>query len=161
MNFIRPLILLIALISISGHLRAPGGQSPESEQAVNQFIRAQARKLGGSEYLEARKIVLGDLNSDGSQDLAVQYTIEGMRRSNNYILFLAVFLNQNGKYTYSTHREIGGKNNRDLKLKSIENGKILFDTMEYLPSDPSCCPSKKGTAQFVLAGGRLKEITEK
>jgi hypothetical protein len=161
MNFIRPLILLIALIFTSGPFQVPAQQSGDGDRAVNLFIREQAKKLRGSEYLEARKIVRGDLDGNGSQDLAVQYTIEGMKGSNNYTFFLAVFLNQNGRYTYQTHREIGGKNNRDVTLKSIENGKILLDTMEYLPSDPSCCPSKKATAQFVLADGKLKEITEK
>jgi len=124
---------------------------------VSRFIKSQESNVRGTEYPEGRKIVTGDLDGDGNPDVAVLYTLEGAHGGNDYSQYLAVFLSVNGKYVYKSHRRVGGKLERNMDLKSIEGGKILFDTMEYLPKDPSCCPSKKGTTQFVLAQGKLVE----
>jgi hypothetical protein len=128
----------------------------DAEAAVNRFIKSQ-ESGARTEYKEGRKIVIGDLNDDGSPDLAVLYTLEGTR-GNYYDQYLAVFLSVNGKYVYKVRRRVGGRLERNMDLKSIENGKVLFDTLEYLPGDTSCCPSKKGSAQFKLAESRLVEV---
>jgi hypothetical protein len=128
------------------------------EQVVSRFIKSQQSRARGTEYKEGRKIVTGDLDGDGNPDVAVLYTLEGAHGgSNDYNQYLAVFVNVSGKYVYKAHRRVGGRFERNIDLKSIEGGKILLDTMEYLPSDPSCCPSKKGATQFTLAQGKLVE----
>jgi hypothetical protein len=130
----------------------------ESDHGViDTFIAAHARKLHGEEYQEARRIVSGDLNHDGQTDLAVQYTLESMGGSNDYHLYLAVFLKQRGRYVHVASRQVGGKLQRDVTLQAIKDGKVLFDTLEYEPQDPSCCPSKSGHAVFTLHGKHLKE----
>lgn len=126
--------------------------------AVNRFIRSQQNATRGSEYKEGRRVVTGDLNNDGSPDIAVLYTLEGAHGGNDYNQYLAVFLNVNGKYIYKTHLRIGGRFERNMDLKSIENGKVLFDTLDYMPKDPSCCPSGKGSTQFMLSEGKLVEV---
>jgi len=135
-------------------LEVPAG----AEAVVNRFIKNQQSGARGTEYAEGRKIVTGDLDNDGAPDIAVLYTLEGAHGGNDYNQYLAVFLSINGKYVYKAHRRVGGRFERNMDLKSIENGKVLFDTMEYLPKDPSCCPSKKGSTQFTLSQGKLIEI---
>src|SRR5262245_15377777 len=100
---------------------------------VDKFITAHARKLHGEEYREARRMVSGDLNIDGQEDLVVQYTLESMCGSNVYRFYLAVFLKQQGQYVYTASRQIGGKLQRDVTLQTIKDGKVLFDTLEYEP----------------------------
>src|SRR5215471_951830 len=139
-------------------LQSSPGLPAGAEAVVNRFIKSQESRARGTEYTEGRKIVTGDLNSDGNPDIAVLYTLEGGHGGNDYNQYLAVFLNMNGKYVYKAHRRVGGRFERNMDLKSIENGKVLFDTMEYLPKDPSCCPSKKGSTQFTLSQGKLIEI---
>jgi hypothetical protein len=161
-------ILLVASAmagGISGNADALSAlQDTGVEGAVNAFIAREGKRSRCSEYKDARIIVLGNLDpnrcsNDGRSDVAVQYTLEDATgRSNNYTFYLAVFLNEGGKYVYKTHRQIGGKNDRDVTLKSIEGGKILVDTMGYLPNDPSCCPSQKGQTEFGLVDGKLKEF---
>jgi len=124
---------------------------------IDKFIATHARKLHGEEYQEARRVVSGDLNHDGQEDLAVQYTLESMGGSNVYRFYLAVFLKQRGQYVYTASRQIGGKLQRDVTLQTIKDGKVLFDTLEYEPRDPSCCPSKPGHVVFILQGKQLKE----
>src|SRR5262245_34154499 len=106
-----------------------------AEQAVSHFIKSQESNARGREYPEGRKIVTGDLDGDGNPDVAVLYTLEGAHGGNDYSQYLAVFLSVNGKYVYKSHRRVGGKLERNMDLKSIEGGKILLDTMEYLPKD--------------------------
>jgi hypothetical protein len=154
--------ILLLLSAGSTHAESPVSQAVSglpagAEQVVSRFIKSQQSKARGTEYKEGRKIVSGDLNGDGNPDMAVLYTLEGAHGGNDYNQYLAVFLSVNGKYVYKAHRRVGGRFERNMDLKSIEGGKILFDTMEYLPKDPSCCPSKKGSTQFTLAQGRLVE----
>ena len=125
--------------------------------AIDKFISAQATKLAGSEYEDARKVVTGDLNHDGVPDTAVLYTIEGMNGSNNYIQYLAVFLQTKKGLVYAAHQPVGGKNHRDVDLTSISNGLINLNTVNYAPKDPSCCPTIKGRTTYALAGGVLRE----
>ena len=125
---------------------------------INKFIASEAAKIGGEEYGDARKLITGDLNRDGTPDLAVLYTIEGMGGGNNYIQFLAVFVRVKGRLDHLAHRAIGGKLNRSVELESIVNNVIYCKILRYGPKDPSCCPTLKGTARFTLAGKRLKEL---
>ena len=138
-------------------LQSSPGLPAGAEAVVNRFIKSQEGRARGTEYTEGRKIVTGDLDSDGTPDIAVLYTLEGAH-GNAYDQFLAVFLSINGKYVNKAQRRVGGRFERNMDLKSIENGKVLFDTLEYLPRDPSCCPSKKGSTQFTLSGGKLIEV---
>jgi hypothetical protein len=161
MRLLNCAVLLLLSVSIA-HPKGPtfqavSGLPAGAEQVVSRFIKSQQSRTRGTEYVEGRKIVTGDLNADGNPDIAVLYTLEGAHGGNDYNQYLAVFLSVNGKYVYKANRRVGGRFERNMDLKSIEGGKILFDTMEYLPKDPSCCPSKKGSTQFTLAQGRLVE----
>ena len=132
-------------------------QSQSDKTIINSFITQQAKRERATEYEEARSIVKGDLNADADEDAVVLYTIEGQGGSNNYIQYLAVFLNRKGKLVYATHQMVGGKNRRSIDSVSVKDGKINLQTLEYLSTDASCCPSKKGQLNFVLSGGKLKK----
>lgn len=149
--------LSVAPSRTSGLILQGASVPPGAQGVVNRFIKSQESRSRGTEYAEGRKIVIGDLDNDGSPDVAVLYTLEGAHGGNDYNQYLAVFLNVNGKYVYKTHRLVGGRFERNMDLKSIEIGKVLFDMLEYLPKDPSCCPSKKGSTQFTLSEGKLVE----
>lgn len=131
-------------------------QSESDKVTINRFISQQAKRERATEYEEARSIVKGDLNADSAEDAVVLYTIEGQGGSNQYIQYLAVFINRKEKLVYATHQIVGGKNRRSIDSVSIKDGKINLQTLEYLSTDPSCCPSKKGQMKFIFSGGRLK-----
>jgi hypothetical protein len=122
---------------------------------VNKFISGQEAKEGGEEYGGARKIVAGDLNHDGVPDLAVLYTIEGAGGGNNYTQYLAVFVRVQGSLVPAAHTVVGGKGYRAAHLEGIGDNVIYLTTLRYGPHDAMCCPSKKGSARFVLADGKL------
>src|SRR5580704_11922448 len=163
------LIVLLVVSALAGGSKAKTAvfaaiQDKEVDRVVNAFIAGEQKRLRCTEYKDARITALGGLDpdrkaADGQPDFAVQYTLEDATgRSNNYTFYLAVFLNENGKYVFKTRLRIGGKNDRNVTLKSIEGGRILVETLGYLPNDPSCCPSLKGQTQFGLVDGKLKEF---
>ena len=127
-------------------------------EPINEFIAKQAKSADGEEYSEARKVIAADLNQDDEMDAVVLYTLEGFGGGNNYLQYLAVFLgSESGKLSYFKHILVGGKNSRSVKMVSADKGKILLETLEYLPTDGSCCPSKKGKSQITLKGNILIE----
>ena len=132
-------------------------QSQSDKSTINTFISQQAKRERATEYEEARSIVKGDLNADNAEDAVVLYTLEGQGGSNQYLQYLAVFIDRKGRLAYVTHQVVGGKNRRSIESVLIKDGKINLQTLEYLPNDPSCCPSRKGQMRFVLSGGRLKK----
>ena len=133
-------------------------QSQTDKSMINSFITRQAKRERATEYQEARSIIKGDLNADGAEDAVVLYTLEGQGGSNQYVQYLAVFIDRKERLAYVTHQLVGGKNRRSIDAVSIKDGKINLQTLEYLPNDASCCPSKKGQMRFILSGGRLKKI---
>jgi hypothetical protein len=148
-------IFLICFVML-GFVQVSDAQS--QNKIVGDFIAGQAKKAKADEYPDARKILRGDVNNDGKEDLVALYTLESFGGGNNYVQYLAVFLGNGKTFRYANHQSIGGKNNRSIELISIRKQTINFETLKYLPKDASCCPSKKGKARFVLKNGRLREI---
>lgn len=144
-------LLLICLAQIAQ------AQNDENN-IVDKFIANQAKLEKAEEYKDARKVLHGDLNRDGKEDLVVLYTLEGFDGSNLYLQYLAIFIDRNNKLMYAAHQRVGGKNQRGVSLKSVVRGQINFDILEYRRQDASCCPSKTGYASFVFSNGKLKEM---
>jgi hypothetical protein len=154
----RELLLTVFALIILCCLAAPLNAQQADSKVIDSYIAAQAKREKGEEPDGVRKVVQGDLNKDGVDDVAVLYTIEGQNGSNNYIQYLAVFLGTNKGLVFAARTPAGGKNHREAELVSITNGKINLNTVDYGPKDPSCCPTIKGATKYLLAGRRLREI---
>jgi hypothetical protein len=149
--FLSVIISLILTCTVSA-------QTSNANKSIDSFIGKQAKQYNADEYAEGRKIVRGDLNRDGKKETVVLYTLESFNGGNNNIQYLAVFLEtKTGKLRYLTHKIVGGKERRAVESVSVENGEIFLDTLEYLSSDASCCPSKKGKTQIKLVNNKLRE----
>lgn len=130
----------------------------DGQKVIDRYIAGVAKVSDAVEYNEARKIIYGDLDGDGDEDAAAQFTLEGVGGGgNNYSFYLAVFRNEDGKLKGVTDDAIGGKLNRDVTFTKIENGKMLFDTKGYDDDDGACCPSIEGKTAYVLEGNKLVE----
>jgi hypothetical protein len=154
MKIVPKLVLLAIVLCLASS--AALAQNHDAA-VIEKFIASQAAQIGGEEYPDARKVIAGDLNHDGTPDMVVLYTIEGMGGGNNYVQYLAVFVRLKGRLDHLAHTEVGGKLNRSVELKSIKNNVVFCTTLGYGPKDPSCCPTRKGTARFVLAGKKIKQ----
>lgn len=145
------LTMIIGLPSLTANAQS------DDNAVVNKYIATQAKRERGEEPDGIRKTVEGDLNHDGTPDVAVLYTIEGQGGSNNYIQYLAVFVRGKTGLVFAARATVGGKNRREIESISIKDNAMLFDTTAYGPRDPSCCPTIKGHTTFSLVGTRLVE----
>lgn len=126
---------------------------------IQDFIEKQALENKAVEFKEAREIVIADLNGDEKEDATVLYSLESFDGGNLYLQYLAVFISsKNNELLYITQEVVGGKNFRSVDLESIFDGNINLTALTYLPTDPSCCPSKKEDIRFLLHENRLKQI---
>lgn len=125
---------------------------------VDNLIRDQVKKGGGTEYKDARKMLYGDLNQDGQIDLTVYYSIEGIDGGNNHFEYVSVFLANNGVLKPTTSVEVGGDGlYRQVSLVAVKNNYIELKTLDYGPDDARCCPSIEGKNFYIFENGSLKE----
>src|SRR5829696_2103935 len=75
----------------------------QDNKTIKAFIYGQAKKEKAEEYEEARKILRGDVNNDGKEDLVVLYTLEGFGGGNLHVQYLAVFLSNGKAFRYANH----------------------------------------------------------
>lgn len=134
-------------------------QNKEVETLIQNFIAEQALKNNAVENDKTRKVIKADLNNDSKEDIVVLYSLESFGGTNLHLQYLAVFISsQNNKLQYVTQENIGGKNIRAVELESVESRKINLNTWDYLSTDASCCPSKKGSVQILFCKNKLREI---
>jgi hypothetical protein len=143
--------------STRGRADTAAARATSDLEAVDAYIREHARREQGVEYATARTTKLGDLDGDGTPETVVLYTIEGQRRSNDYVQYMAVFAVNGDRLVPVARTEVGGKSRRGMDLRSIEHKVITFDMVSYAPEDPACCPSIRGTTSYVLHGSVLRE----
>ena len=151
MRMILRLTLLIAIASMTVPAQS------DDKTVIDKFIAAQAKRERGEEPDDVRETIEGDLNHDGTADVAVLYTIESQGGSNNYVQYLAVFVRKKTGLVFAARTPAGGKNRRSIDLTSIKDNVMYFDTTGYADSDASCCPSIKGKTSFTLTGRKLVE----
>ncbi len=132
-----------------------------SNQLVESTIAAKVKELNGQEYCQFRRYeTLSDIDKDGIDDFIVLFTVEGIGGGgNNHYDFMAVFLSSRGWQPIITRT--GGRGERDPIGVDFRDGKIILDTLVYLPSDALCCPSGKGTLIYELRGDKFELVSEK
>lgn len=136
----------------------------ESVYAQSNLQKAIANHINkiredADEYKEARKIVYGDVDGDGTKDAVVQYTLEGFGGGNSWGQSLAVFLNKKGVYKISADETVGGKFFRSFDLLKVVGKKIIGATETCPEDEPQglCENPKKAQVKYVLLNGKLKE----
>lgn len=130
-------------------------------ELVESIIAAKAKELNGQEYCQFRHYqTLFDIDKDGTDDFIVLFTVEGIGGGgNNHYDFMTVFLSGRGWQPITIRT--GGRGERDPTGVDFKDGKIILDTLVFLPSDPLCCPSGKGTLTYELRGNHLELVSEK
>ncbi|MBU6452274.1 MAG: hypothetical protein KGS72_10875 [Cyanobacteria bacterium REEB67] len=128
--------------------------------AIDDFVKHEAKALGGDEYTPQREIGRGNLSSCPGGCFVAVYLLEGVpfRGSNNNTQFLAAFTYSEGKPMLLASCQCGGRGLRYLKCKSLGGDDLKFDTEFYLPKDPMSTPSGRGLATYVIADKHLIEM---
>jgi hypothetical protein len=126
-------------------------------KAIDRYI--EKVREDADEYKEARKIIYGDVDGDGTKDAVVQYTLEGASGGNSWGQSLVVFLNKKGVYKMSADETVGGKFFRTFDLLKIVSKEIIGATETCPEDEPQglCENPKVKQVKYVLVSGKLKE----
>ena len=131
--------------------------SENTDKLVDDFIRMETKRLGGTTYEKARKIVVSlDKNKEIISVVAV-YTIESINGGNNYSQFMVAFQKNNGSYKPTKPVLVGGNGYRSIDIGGVKGLVITLLTKNYADEDPLCCPSLPGKSWFFITEDGLVE----
>lgn len=159
---------LFCVIHVSA-LASPAGSMPAELRAKSAGLIA----LMSDRHAKASEpIIVGYASSQGEGDknaALVSFTLESMGGGNQYFQYLAAFEKEDeGAQGTARYRLIGviamgGKAWRSVDPRSarVRGDRVEFDALEYAPSDPFCCPTRKARAGYRLDPQSLTEIAPK
>lgn len=148
MRYSKVLIFTILLAGMLSGITA--AQVEDAPKEIQAFVDREGKKENVP--TEINKLVYGDVNGDKVKDAVVQYNILVAFPGNNFVSYIAVFLNRNGKYVFAAQMANGGKHMTVLVPRTVTNRVIVFD--KYSEDGFK----KIGTARYRLAGRRLVKV---
>ncbi len=136
---------------------APSGTPDEAQlqQTMNRYLAGVAKVSNGDEEDKTlRKVVYGDIDGDGDNDAVVQFVVVP-NAGNNSGVFLAVFINNDGKFKGITDDVVGGNHLRDFEVESVQPGRIVAVTIECSGDDYPCENAMKRQAIILWENNKL------
>lgn len=145
----------------NGEAAKPTPDKAKLQKTINESIKISLKKFGAEENGK-RKIVYGDVDNDGDEDVVVQYDWDfGNDGGSGWGMNLCVFGNNDGEYEWVADKEVGGKSSRKFKLLRVSNGKIWGETLSDKDGTFACDEVSEGclkkTTYFTLKGSELIE----
>lgn len=125
-------------------------QVEDAPEDIKKFIGAEEKAK--EVPVEINKLIYGNVGGDAKRDIVIQYNVQVGYPGNNFLSYIAVFLNKNGKYVFSAKMENGAKLSTVLVPAGIKNRVISFD--KYGENGFK----KIGTARYRLAGRKLVKV---
>lgn len=143
-SFLRIIVTLLAcafLFSV-----APLANAQDVDKNIENYVARKGKRARVP--TEINKVVTGDIDGDGSEDVAVQYILQTGYPGNDFISYLAVFLNKKGRLTFAAETTVGAKLAGSIVPLEIKNRRIVCDN--YNASN-----ERVGAVEFKLARRRL------
>lgn len=147
--YFRCALLFLALL--------PGVQAgfaaDRDDAEIVRWINSHAQRNLGDELPTARAIVVGDLDGDGRDDVAVLYTLRA-RGQGGERRYLAVFKrahdNKQAVLRYHAHVLVGGSGAAEVNRATILDKTVLIEMLTYRAGDPACCPTRPAARRYRL-----------
>lgn len=131
-----------------------------ARSAVDRWITAFSHKIKGHEERALRRTVVGDVDGDGRPDVAVLFTVAGVRLPDDQLQFVAVFRRDaRSRLAYVAHRLVGGRGIREADRVIVLDRQVVLETLAYRPRDGLCCPSKPEQLRYRLKDRKLVPVT--
>jgi hypothetical protein len=133
------------------------------EADVQRWINRHEQHSNSDELKAVRSSVVGDLDGDARNDMAVLYTLQprGQLRERRY---LAVFKRQRegqpGVLQYHAHVLVGGTGAAEANRATILNKTVLLEMLTHRAGDAACCPTRPTTRRYRLAPRGLTLVRE-
>jgi hypothetical protein len=167
-------IILITMIICVGWSNSWAKDDLETKQINNRVSQLidLLKDQYASEYEAARKISIHTLDEYTKIAIA-EFAIEGLMNGNSGSQYISVFYifgdakndNRLPKFRLLDVMKVTGFRVEKVQSVSIKNLDVIItvNILEFVGSDPACCPSKKSQAIYKIApteGSRLQRINK-
>lgn len=143
------LILCTAFVSFNAYAENEGS---EAGTAVEQFIRQQAKTIGGEEAGQRKLSEPFDFDGLRGTDIAVVYWIG---KDNDTTAYLAVFENEDEAWSLTHHLRLGGRGLRHIENVSFSKRLVSIECLEFAGQEPLSSPSLRVTIAVKVKKGLL------
>ncbi len=122
------------------------------------FVASQRTFDGRRPYFveDTAKFVVGHIEQ--RPVAALLFTLEGVRGTDDWQQYTAVFWSSAGHYLYCCVQRVGVKGTRLLDDIGIVDDRVRVSGKAYAATDAPCCPSLPLQVRFALVRHRLTEI---
>ncbi len=133
------------------------------ETEIQRWIDTHAKRSQSNEVTPMRARVVGDLDGDARDDVAVLYTLRprGQQHERRY---LAVFRNKltggRGGLHYHAHVLVGGTGAAEVNRVTILNQNVVLEMLTHRAGDATCCPTRPATRRYRMVSRSLVLVKE-
>jgi len=129
--------------------------APAPETEINRWIATHAQRANSSEVAGARYRVVGDLNGDARDDVAVLYTLKSRAATDGELRYLAVFVRDRRGLHYRAHALVGGPGIGEVNRATVLKRSVVLEMLVHARGDPVCCPTRPATRHYRLVDRKL------
>lgn len=149
---------------------ASGAALSPGDSEIRHWISRHAHQRHAVEVSAARQRVVGDLDGDGRNDVAVLYTLKSRAIPGGESRYLAAFLNDSGRQRattgkdrsqqardirrdalrYHAHVLVSGPGAGEANRITILNRTLVVEMLTFAPGDAACCPTRAATRRYRL-----------
>lgn len=133
--------------------------TPRDDNDVQQWLNQHAARANSGEVPAHRYRVVGDLDGDGREDVAVLYTLKPRAARRSESRYLAVFKRQpdhprgprqGGSLRYHAHALVSGPGAGEANRAAILERSVVVEMLTFKPGDAACCPTRATTRRYRL-----------
>lgn len=134
---ITPSAMSVAAAPGTAPTTAPTSGTAPSAGVIDAAIAAHVKQDGGSEYAQGRKSAEGDINGDGTSDVAILYSLEGAGGGNGSVSYLAAFVREAGQLKLADTVSVSGLGISVQSMHLQGDGAVRLTLLEQGTEDPT------------------------
>jgi hypothetical protein len=118
---------------------------------IQRWLHQHAQRTQSVEVAGARQRVVGDLDGDRRDDVAVLYLLKPRAARRGDSRYLAVFKRQRDGVRYHGHALVSGPGAGEANRATILERSVVVEMLTFKPGDAVCCPTRATTRRYRLA----------
>ncbi len=150
----------MAIVAIGLPAAQAAVPAARGDAEIQHWISTHAHRGNSDEVTPARSSVVGDLDGDARNDVAVLYTLRLRGGQHRDMRYLAVFKQQRDGLRYHAHVLVGGGGAAEANRATILNRLVVVEMLTHRAGDAACCPTRPETRRYRLTPRGLQRVRE-
>jgi hypothetical protein len=148
---------------------AVGASRDDTE--IQHWLNQHAQRANSAEVAAAHYRVVGDLDGDDRNDIAVLYTLRKRSGQRGESRYLAVFRRhassdgrtdeRRGVLRYHAHVLVSGPGAGEATRATILQRSVVVEMLTFRTGDAACCPTHPATRRYRLTARGLTLVRDK